>query len=89
VDLELHQLELKYKGMRILHAGQQSQLMSSLSEHGQHSPVLVVEAARDRFVLIVLPPVKERSTTTGLVIHSSGVRSELDARYWRSTPSTD
>ena len=52
MDLELHQVELKYKGMRILYAGQQSQLMSSLSEHGQHSPVLVVEAARDRYVLI-------------------------------------
>lgn len=52
MDLELHQIELKYKGMRILKAGQQSQLMSSLSEHGQHSPVLVVEAARDRYVLI-------------------------------------
>ena len=52
MDLELHQLELKYKGMRILYAGQQSQLMSSLSEHGQHSPVLVVETARDRYMLI-------------------------------------
>lgn len=52
MELELHQLEPKHKGLRIVDAGRQSQLMASLSEHGQQSPVLVVEAEPGRYVLI-------------------------------------
>jgi ParB/RepB/Spo0J family partition protein len=52
VDLELHQLDLKYEGLRIVDPGRQARLMSSLAEHGQQSPVLVVDGEERRYLLI-------------------------------------
>lgn len=44
MELELHQLELKYERLRIIEPGRQSRLLAALSEQGQRSPVLVVGA---------------------------------------------
>jgi len=53
MELELHQLELKYARLRIFEPGRQARLLASLSEQGQRGPVLVVRAAGpDRYVLI-------------------------------------
>jgi ParB/RepB/Spo0J family partition protein len=56
MELELHQLERKYAGLRIADAGRTARLVASLCEHGQQQPVLVVrgECAGkvDRYVLI-------------------------------------
>lgn len=51
MELEFHQLELKYAELRLIEASQQARLAASLLEHGQVSPVFVVESA-ERFVLI-------------------------------------
>lgn len=51
MQLEFHQLDLKYKSLRAADGARTRRLMSSLVEHGQLSPVLVVEDGR-RFVLI-------------------------------------
>lgn len=53
MELELHQIELKYESLRIADKRQQSHLVASMSEHGQRSSVVVVAAATiDRYVLI-------------------------------------
>jgi ParB/RepB/Spo0J family partition protein len=49
--LELHQIEPRYRSLRILDKQRQARLLVSLSEHGQQSPVLVIEE-QERFVLI-------------------------------------
>ncbi len=51
MELEFHQLELRYSGLRIEDKGRQARLASSLLECGQQSPVLVVKSG-DRYVLI-------------------------------------
>lgn len=52
MELELHQLDLKYEGLRIVDPGRQARLMSSLAEHGQQSPVLVVAGDGGRYLLV-------------------------------------
>ncbi|MBI2567914.1 MAG: ParB/RepB/Spo0J family partition protein [Candidatus Schekmanbacteria bacterium] len=52
MELEWHQLELKYQGLRVIDATAQARLMASLGEHGQRVPVLVVAAAPPCYVLI-------------------------------------
>lgn len=51
MELEFHQLELSYSGLRIEDKRRQSRLASSLLECGQQSPVLVVKSG-DGYVLI-------------------------------------
>jgi ParB family chromosome partitioning protein len=51
VELELHQLELRYERLRKRAPLQERQLLASLAEIGQQLPVIVVSEA-DRFVLI-------------------------------------
>lgn len=52
MELELHQLQMKYERLRIADPGRQARLLASLTENGQQSPVLVVRAGADRYVLI-------------------------------------
>lgn len=52
VELECHQLEQKYAGLRIADAARTARLVASLCEHGQQQPVLVVRSADERYVLI-------------------------------------
>lgn len=52
MELELHQLDLRYAGLRITSAKDRAQLLASLAEHGQRSAVLVVPDGEHRFVLI-------------------------------------
>ena len=52
MELEFHQLELKYERLRIMDRKAQAHLVASLVEHGQQSPVLVVGGEEDRYVLI-------------------------------------
>lgn len=53
MELELHQIELKYEGLRILDQRVQARLVASMTEHGQRSSVVVVRAEiADRYVLI-------------------------------------
>ena len=53
MQLELHQLERKYAGLRIADPARRSQLGASLSTDGQQMPVVVVRTDRaERYVLI-------------------------------------
>ena len=52
MQLELHQLELRYKGLRIVEPGRQARLEPSLAREGQQSPVLVVSDNKDSLVLV-------------------------------------
>ena len=40
IEIERHQLELPYAGLRVVERGQVGRLVASLSQHGQRSPVL-------------------------------------------------
>jgi ParB/RepB/Spo0J family partition protein len=51
MQLEWHQLELRYEGLRKRHPVQERQLLASLSELGQQCPIVVVSEAM-RFVVI-------------------------------------
>jgi ParB/RepB/Spo0J family partition protein len=57
MEIEFHQLETKYAGLRIADAPRIARLVASLCEHGQQQPVLVVRGGssaedRERYVLI-------------------------------------
>jgi len=57
MEIDLHQLERKYAGLRIADGERRARLVSSLCEHGQQQPVLVVRAGGaedgiERYVLI-------------------------------------
>lgn len=52
LDLEFHQLELRYEGLRKRNAAREKQLVASLADVGQQLPVVVVAAQSARFVLI-------------------------------------
>ena len=51
MELELHQLELRYEGLRKRHPVQERQLLASLAEVGQQLPIVVIGEA-SRFVVI-------------------------------------
>lgn len=53
VELELHQLELRYEKLRRKNGGKERRLLASLSDRGQLQPVVVVrDAGSDRYVLV-------------------------------------
>ena len=51
-EIELHQLEQPYRGLRIATKSMQRRLLSSLAADGQQAPVLVVEGESSGYVLI-------------------------------------
>jgi ParB/RepB/Spo0J family partition protein len=51
MELELHQLELRYEGLRKRHPAQERQLLASLAEIGQQLPIVVIGEAT-RYVVI-------------------------------------
>jgi ParB-like chromosome segregation protein Spo0J len=52
MQIELHQLEMRYAALRAAEPARRRKLLSSLCEAGQQSPVVVVTATVDRYVLI-------------------------------------
>src|SRR5437588_700183 len=52
MDLELHQLELRYEELRKRNPRQERRLVASLSEGGQQMPIVVVAVGGHRFVVI-------------------------------------
>ena len=52
-QIEFWQLDLRYAPLRIVHRARQQQLVTSILEHGQKTPVMVVASEEpDRYVLI-------------------------------------
>ena len=54
MQLEMHQLERRWEHLRLREPHRQRQLMASLAEGGQQSPIIVVPAENDsgRYVVI-------------------------------------
>lgn len=52
MQIEIKQIEQRYGALRIVEPSRQARLMAALAEQGQHSPVLVIAAGDDRYVLI-------------------------------------
>ena len=52
VELEFHQLELRYERLKVVRPEPERRLLASLAEVGQQVPVVVVNGAVDRFVVI-------------------------------------
>jgi ParB/RepB/Spo0J family partition protein len=52
MQLEWHQLDMKYEHLRVRTLGRRSRLAASLLEHNQQAPVLVVASGDDQYVLI-------------------------------------
>jgi ParB family transcriptional regulator, chromosome partitioning protein len=54
MDLEFHQLDLRYEGLRVRRQDRERRLLASLAEHGQQVPIVVVAIAEEpnRFVVI-------------------------------------
>ncbi len=53
MDLEHHQLELRYERLRVRRPAKERQVLSSLAAHGQQAPIVVVAGAADgRFVVV-------------------------------------
>lgn len=52
LELEFHQLELRYANLRIISKEITARLLSSLATHGQRDPVLVVESENNHWILI-------------------------------------
>jgi ParB family chromosome partitioning protein len=52
MELEFHQLDLRYRDLRVFDPTGESRLLVSLSQSGQRVPVLVVEGGGGRYVLI-------------------------------------
>lgn len=52
MDIEFHQLDLRYARLRSQRPSTEKQLLASLAEIGQQIPVVVVRAEDERFVLI-------------------------------------
>ena len=52
MQVEFHQIELRYRSLRVIDPGRQARLVASLAREGQRSPVLAVVEGDDRYVLI-------------------------------------
>jgi len=53
VQLEFHQLELRYEGLRIVRPEQERRLLTSLADVGQQVPIVIVqEASTSQYVVI-------------------------------------
>ena len=52
MNLEFHQLELRYERLRVIRPEQERRLLASLAEVGQQVPIVVVKDPADRFVVI-------------------------------------
>ena len=53
MDLEHHQLILRYEHLRIRRADRERRLLASLAEHGQQIPIVVIASEEaNRFVVV-------------------------------------
>jgi ParB family chromosome partitioning protein len=53
MNLEHHQLEIRYEDLRVRRPSKERQVLSSLATHGQQVPIVVVSAGEDgRYVVV-------------------------------------
>src|SRR5207253_7176506 len=66
VQLEFHQLELRYERLRVVRPEPERRLLASMAEVGQQVPIVVVQdGARDRYVEIGRASCRERVEVGG------------------------
>lgn len=53
MNLEHHQLEIRYENLRVRRPSKERQVLSSLATHGQQLPIVVVAAAQERRFVVV------------------------------------
>jgi len=84
MDIELHELELRYADLRVCTPDRLSQMTASLARHGQQSAVLVLTGDEGRFVLVDGYARVEALLTLGKDQVSAVVLdlSEVDALIW-------
>jgi ParB family chromosome partitioning protein len=51
VELEFHQLDLRYEGLRVRHPARERRLLASLADAGQQTPIVVVATAATHVVV--------------------------------------
>jgi ParB/RepB/Spo0J family partition protein len=51
VDLEFHQLDCRYEGLRVRQPERERRLLASLADHGQQTPIVVVRGC-ERYVVV-------------------------------------
>ena len=51
MELEFHQLDLRYESLRRRAPEREKRLLASLAEHGQQTPIVVVGASAERVVV--------------------------------------
>ena len=52
MQLEFHQLDLRWEHLRVREPHRQRQLLASLAENGQQTPIVVVTPEEDRYLVI-------------------------------------
>lgn len=52
IQLELHQLDLRYEALRRRAPEQEKRLVASLAQHGQQTPIVIVAGERERAVVV-------------------------------------
>ena len=52
MELEFHQLDLRYESLRVYRPDRERRLLASLADHGQQIPIVVVEDESNRFIII-------------------------------------
>ena len=53
MNLEHHQLELRYERLRVRRPDRERRLLSSMSEHGQQAPIVVVAGSSDGSYVVI------------------------------------
>ena len=53
MDLEHHQLELRYEGLRVCRADKERRVLSSMSAHGQQAPIVVVAGSSEGCYVVI------------------------------------
>lgn len=51
MELEFHQLDLRYEGLRVRHPARERRLLASLADAGQQTPIVVVATAATHVVV--------------------------------------
>jgi len=76
MPLEFHQLDQCWEHLRVRHTGQQRQLIASLAETGQQTPIVVVEPAEENARYVVIDGHKRIAALRQLG------RDTVDATVW-------
>src|SRR2546425_5952651 len=94
MELEFHQLELRYDRLRIVHPDHERRLLSSLAEVGQQVPIVVVKQDGDEHFVVIDGYKRVRSlrrlsrdTVSSFCWECSEAEALVMSRLWRTGES--